>query len=231
MSSIKESLIEHLDYINKKGILSNFWAVEQKNVSSVVRWDDNLSDQLKTKIKQKICQTTSTPISVSLSCAGVSLVQQHDGSTCKSKFKVARGRRHFNLHTNSVTLLFAGWGTQYTLRANHHRPTDLPVWWQWRPYTWKHKQSGAFAYDLCSKGNARHHVCRTVAWVGWARENLNQSFLSLRAIRAWHIQYSTHTYRHTREHAHKLCTYIYKQWTQLFGLEKGLSKGNWVLNI
>ncbi len=132
-----------------------------------------VSDQLKTKIKQKISETTSAPKIVFLVCAGVCLVQQHDGSTRKSKFKVARGRRHLNLHTNSATLLFAGYGTRCILRVSHH----LPVWWQWRPYTWKHKQSGAFAYDLRAKGNARHHVCRTVAWVGWARENLNQSFL------------------------------------------------------
>lgn len=157
----------------------------------------------------------------------LSLIRQHNGSTWKSEFKVARGRRHLNLHTNSATLLLAGWRTRWTLRTSRHRPTDLPAWWRRRPHTWKHKQRGAFAYDLCAKGNARRRICRTVAWVDRARENLNKSFFFV--VENYKGTYSTlHTYGHTQEHAHTHCTYIYKQWTQLSGLEKGMWR---VLNI
>lgn len=69
--------------------------------------------------------------------------------------------------------------------------------------------AGPFAYDLCVKGRVG-----TVAWVSWAHENLNQSFLWLRTI----VQH-THTHSGTLRSMH---THIYKQRTHLSGVGKGI---------
>lgn len=145
------------------------------------------------------------------------VAQRHRGSSCKSEFKAAWGRRHLNLHTNSATLLSTGkrsWknpeskspsARQICLGGGSEDPTHGNT-----------NGTGPFAYDLRAQRNVQHRICQTVVWAGRARHDLNWSLLWWRTLEG-RTQYSIQTHN-------RACTHTPYRHLQTADLQKACGK-------